>query len=113
MSAGLGIFLLLLLLIAGLCTGHPLAFVLMSVGIIVGFFARGASILPFFMNRLWGTMDNWELIAVPLFLLMGNILSSSGIADNLFDSSRKLMGAYKLDLLAVLLVSAFLLLALA
>lgn len=107
MSAGLGIFLLLLLLIAGLCTGHPLAFVLMSVGIIVGFFARGASILPFFMNRLWGTMDNWELIAVPLFLLMGNILSSSGIADNLFDSLRKLMGRTPGGVaVAVLLVSA-------
>lgn len=107
MSAGLGVFLLLLLLIAGLCTGHPLAFVLMSVGIIVGFFARGASILPFFMNRLWGTMDNWELIAVPLFLLMGNILSSSGIADSLFDSLRKLMGRTPGGVaVAVLLVSA-------
>ena len=95
------------LLICGLCTGHPLAFVLMSVGILVGFFAKGAACLPFFMNRLWGTMGSWELLAVPLFLLMGNILSASGIADNLFDSLHKLMGHVHGGIaVAVLLVSA-------
>lgn len=106
MSVELGVFLLLTLLVAGLCTGHPLAFVLMSVGVLVGFFAKGSYCLPLFINRLWGTMTSWELLAVPLFLLMGNVLSVSGIADNLFVSLQKLMGRIHGGVaIAVLLVS--------
>jgi tripartite ATP-independent transporter DctM subunit len=94
------------LMLIGMLMGHHLGFVLMSSGLIVGVLAMGPSYLPFYMNRLWGIMNNWEMLAVPLFLLMGNILATSGVADKLFDALYKLMGRLRGGIaVAVIIVS--------
>src|SRR5690554_4675665 len=92
MSGILAIIALIALLLIGISMGYHLGFVLMGSGLIVGIFTMGYSYLPLYMNRIWGTMGKWELLAVPLFLLMGNILASFGIAEKLFGSLHKLMG---------------------
>lgn len=107
MSNELAIALLFAIMIIGMLMGHHLAFVLMAAGFIVGVLAMGSSYLPFYMNRLWGIMINWEMIAVPMFLLMGNLLSLSGVADGLFDALYKLMGRLNGGIAAaVVIVSA-------
>jgi len=107
MSDTLAVMLLFTIMLIGMLMGHHLAFVLMAAGFIVGVLTMGPSYLPFYMNRLWGVMINWEMIAVPMFLLMGNLLSLSGVADGLFDALYKLMGRLNGGIAAaVVIVSA-------
>lgn len=35
-------------------------------------------------SSLWSTVNKWELVALPLFIFMGEILFRSGISENLF-----------------------------
>ncbi len=72
--------------------GHPLAFVLGGVGVMFGFFFIGPQFFGIFMDRIYGTMDNFVLVAITLFILMGNFLTMSGVADGLFKALRVLLG---------------------
>ncbi|MCK9230629.1 MAG: TRAP transporter large permease subunit [Syntrophales bacterium] len=79
-------------LVVFLFMGHPLAFVLGGVGTFFGIVFIGPQFFGIFMDRIYGTMDNFVLVAITLFILMGNFLALSGIADNLFASLRLLLG---------------------
>ncbi|MHB8828876.1 MAG: TRAP transporter large permease [Syntrophales bacterium] len=86
--------------------GHPLAFVLGGVGVLFGFFFIGPQFFGIFMERIYGTMDNFVLVAIPLFILMGNFLTISGVADGLFKALRILLGPIRGGVgLAVIAVS--------
>ena len=37
-------------------------------------------------SSVWATVGKWEYVAVPLFILMGEILYRSGISEKLFKS---------------------------
>ena len=65
--------------------GYPVAFTLAGTalafavgGILTGVFDAG--FLSAFPGRVFGTINNTTLIAVPLFILMGTILEKSRIA---------------------------------
>ncbi len=79
-------------LVVFLFLGHPLAFVLGGVGVIYGYIFMGANFVPIVINRIYGVMDNFVLVAITLFILMGNFLTVSGVADGLFKSLRFLLG---------------------
>ena len=80
-----------------LMLGYPVAFSLAGtalifavVGIITGHF--DASFLTAMPNRLFGTIQNITLIAVPLFVMMGVMLEKSRIAEQLPDNMAALFG---------------------
>ncbi|MDT8272511.1 MAG: TRAP transporter large permease subunit [Desulfomonilia bacterium] len=79
-------------LLIGLFLGHPLAFVLGGLAVIFGYIGWGPSVYYIFMNRIWGTMDNYVLLAIPLFIFMAQFLDRSGVAEDLFSALRYLMG---------------------
>lgn len=79
-------------LVVFLFMGHPLAFVLGGVGAFFGLVFIGPHFFGIFMDRIFGTMDNFVLVAITLFILMGNFLALSGIADSLFKALRILLG---------------------
>jgi tripartite ATP-independent transporter DctM subunit len=79
-------------LFIGLFMGHPLAFVLGGLAVIFGLISWGPLCLPLFVNRIIGLTDNFILVAIPMFILMANLLMYSGVADDLFDSLRYLLG---------------------
>jgi tripartite ATP-independent transporter DctM subunit len=79
-------------LFIGLFLGHPLAFVLGGLAVIFGYITWGPSCYALFVNRILGLTDNFILVAVPMFILMANLLMYSGVADDLFDSLRYLLG---------------------
>jgi tripartite ATP-independent transporter DctM subunit len=79
-------------LIVFLFMGHPLAFVLGGVGVLFGLMTQGWNFFGMVMTRVYGTMDNFVLVAITLFILMGNFLTMSGVADGLFKSLRVLFG---------------------
>lgn len=83
-------------LIVGILSGAHLAAVLGTVGVVFGVFGWGWHILPVFAIRVYDVMTNYLLIAVPLFVFMGFIISRSGMAEDLFAGTeilaRKLKG---------------------
>lgn len=79
----------------GVLTGFPLAFVVGSVGLIVGYFLLGPQAFEILYGRLYSLSLNYPLLAVPLFTFMGVILQKSGIADGLFDALYLWLGGFR------------------
>jgi tripartite ATP-independent transporter DctM subunit len=47
------------------------------------------------VERIWGVMGNWVLVALPLFIYMGLMLDRSGMADALMRNFVRLFGAVR------------------
>lgn len=97
-----------------LLLGYPVALTLAGTalafaagGILGGVFDAGfLSALP---NRIFGTINNITLIAVPLFILMGTILEKSRIAEELLDNMARVFGSLRGGLgISVVVVGMFL-----
>src|SRR5688500_12862010 len=78
-------------MIGFLFLGFPVAFSLTFTGLLFGALGVVFGFLrPDFMNilpiRIWGTMTNFTLLAVPLFVFMGVALEKSGIAEELLET---------------------------
>jgi tripartite ATP-independent transporter DctM subunit len=87
-----------------LFTGYPIAFVLAGVAslfTLIGYLAdlyldamTGIDFmyLGMVVNRIYKLMDNWVLVAVPMFIFMGLMLDKSGIAEKMMQSMQDLFG---------------------
>jgi tripartite ATP-independent transporter DctM subunit len=105
---------MVLALMAGIFTGYPVAFVLGGIGIL--FMVIGDvsfAYMGIVASRIsGGILENWLLIAVPLFVAMGILLEKSGIASRLLVSLEKLCGrlrgglAASVALLGIVLASS-------
>lgn len=84
--------LMLAVLIFVMMFGHPIAFVFGGVGLIFGYLLRGPAVMYMFTSQAMGTMDSGILVAIVMFILMANLLVKSGIAEELFEAIRWLMG---------------------
>ena len=96
-SHGLMLALLLCGLLAGLLTGFPVAFVLGGVALLVAGLGMllgnfDPSFLEAFPSRVFGTVTNETLVAVPLFVFMGIMLEKSRIAENLLEAVAAMFG---------------------
>ena len=76
----------------GIFTGHYIAFVLGGLAVIFGFVGWGTDSWGMFANRIYGAMDDYVLVAIPLFLFMAQFLERSGVTDDLFEALRYIMG---------------------
>lgn len=84
-----------ILLLVGVFSGFPLAFVLMGTGMIFGMFGWGTAVFDQMASRTFGIMANDALVAVPLFIFMGYMMERSGIADELFGALQEALGQLK------------------
>jgi len=82
-------------IIVGVMTGFPLAFVVGSVGLIMGYLLLGNAAFEILYSRLYSLSLNYPLLAVPLFTFMGVVLQRSGIADGLFDALYLWLGGFR------------------
>jgi TRAP-type mannitol/chloroaromatic compound transport system permease large subunit len=57
----------------GIFFGFPTAFVLGGLSMIIGYSFLGPGVFGFFVVRLEGVMKNYDLLAVPLFLVHGSV----------------------------------------
>lgn len=83
-----------------LMLGYPVAFTLAGTALVfaVGGILAGnfdADFLSALPGRLFGTINNATLIAVPLFILMGIILEKSKVAEELLGSMAKVFGSLR------------------
>ena len=97
-----------------LMAGYPVAFTLAGTALL---FALAGTLSGHFdlaflqamPNRLFGTMDNTTLIAVPLFVLMGVMLEKSRLSEDLLESMADLLGGFRSGLgISVVVVGALL-----
>lgn len=96
------VFVLLLL-------GYPVALTLGGVSILFGMAAFGTDFFALLPLRIWGTMTNYVLLAVPLFIFMGVMLEKSGIAEKLLETMGMLFGRFRGGLaISVVIVGALL-----
>lgn len=51
--------------------------------------------LGLIVGRIFAIMDNWVLVAVPLFILMGMTLEKSGLAERMMQSMQSLFGSVR------------------
>ena len=97
-----------------LMAGYPVALSLAGtallfalVGTVTGHF--DITFLQALPNRLFGTIENTTLIAVPLFILMGVMLEKSRLSEDLLESMADLLGDFRSGLgISVVLVGALL-----
>jgi tripartite ATP-independent transporter DctM subunit len=87
-----------------LFTGYPIAFVLMGVAALftlVGVLSDlslgtttgvNFTFVGMVVNRIYKLMDNWVLIAIPMFIFMGLMLDRSGMAQKMMHSMQGLFG---------------------
>lgn len=97
-------------LLIGLFMGHPLAFVLGGMAVLGAWFGPGANTLGILINNIYGNaMDNYVLVAIPLFILMARFLNDSGVTEKMFDTMRLLLANLRGGLaLTVVVVSVLL-----
>ncbi len=91
-----------------LFTGFPVAWVLAGVGVLftgVAWYTDNVmewtmtgldyNTLGLLTGRVFSVMDNWVLVALPMFIFMGLMLDKSGVAEKMMHSMQKLFGNVK------------------
>ena len=107
-------FIMFLAVCVVLMAGYPVALslsgtalIFAGVGSITGHFDM--AFLMALPNRLFGTIENTTLIAVPLFIFMGVMLEKSRLSEDLLESMADLFGNFRSGLgISVVLVGALL-----
>lgn len=98
-----GVVLLMLL------AGFPVAFTLGGVSLIFGLATFGLNFFNLLPMRIWGIMNNYILLAVPLFIYMGVMFEKSGLAEELLETMALLFGKLRGGMaISVLIVGALL-----
>jgi len=90
--------------ILGILSGFPVAWVLGGVAVLftaiaiiveteLGFYTGvDWSYASLVVDRIWNLMDNWVMVALPMFICMGLLLDRAGIAADLMRDISKLFG---------------------
>ena len=79
-------------LIFMLALGAPIAFTLASIAIVYAYFLWGVNALNLLVSAAWGGMNNFVLVAVPLFLFMAFVLQKTRIIDDIYETVFKWSG---------------------
>ncbi len=90
-----------------LFTGIPIAYVLAGVGILFGglgylsdiymgtITGLDLNVLGLVVSRIFSLMENWVLVALPMFIFMGLMLDKSGVAEKMMMSMQELFGCVR------------------
>jgi len=108
MSAGDVLSVLMFMAFIGLIfSGFPVAWVLGGLAVVftaLGIIAQVDMDLPVFVSwdystlvvdRIWDIMNNWVLVALPMFVFMGLMLDRSGVAQRLMINVARLFGGIR------------------
>ena len=72
--------------------GFPIAFTIGGTALFFGMYAFGLDFFNLLPLRIFGVMNNFTLIAVPLFIFMGVVLERSGLAEDLLETMALVFG---------------------
>ena len=97
------LFILMILLFAG---GVPVAFT-MGVVALYYFFAEPGLPMVMIPLRFVAGADSYALMAIPLFMLAGNIMNGTGITKRIFDFTNSLVGHFRGGMAYVNVLASF------
>ena len=92
MSLAVSATLVFLLMLATMLVGMPIAVSMATVGIAGGLAAFGQPFIDSIAPVVWGTLNENLLTCVPLFVLLGELLLRSGIADRMYTALSAWLG---------------------
>ncbi|KGK00592.1 TRAP transporter large permease [Thalassotalea sp. ND16A] len=87
-----------------LFTGIPIAYVLGGIGVlfgVIGYFSDiymetftglDLNVMGLVVSRIFSLMENWVLVALPMFIYMGLMLDKSGVAEKMMMAMQELFG---------------------
>ncbi|MFP6815531.1 MAG: TRAP transporter large permease subunit, partial [Pseudomonadales bacterium] len=93
--------------IALVFTGFPVAWILGGLAVLFTAFAIVLDVdfniaigvdwnyTSIAVDRIWNVMENWVMVALPMFIFMGLLLDRSGIANQLMTSVARLFGGVR------------------
>ena len=85
--------------------GFPVAIALAASGLLFGYLGFGALLFNLLPQRIFGLMENYTFLAIPLFVFMGVMLERSRIAEELLDVIGHVAGGLRGGMgLAIILV---------
>lgn len=88
----LGLFLLLILMVLRV----PVAFSMIISGLVgITLLNSWSAAISTLFTEAWGTFTYVELTVIPLFVLMGNIASTSGMSKDLYNAAYAWVGQFK------------------
>ncbi|MEZ5863330.1 MAG: TRAP transporter large permease [Geminicoccaceae bacterium] len=79
---GLGFAAMLLLMFLGL----PVAVAIVAVGAIGGWLGFGMPLVDMMGGVIWSSLNSPSILAIPLFMLLGELMLRGGIADRMYDA---------------------------
>ncbi len=99
------VILMILSFFALLFLGIPVAIALAVTGLFFGYLGFGMTLFNLLPQRIFGLMENYTLMAIPLFVFIGVMLEKSKIAEELLDvighAAGKLRGGMGLAIILV------------
>lgn len=101
-----GSILLVLSIMILILTGIPLAFVTGLIAILFTIAWFGPSGVPLVSSRIYSFVNEYVLVAIPMFVLMASLLDRSGMARDLYDAMRLVAGRLKGGVAVQTLVAA-------
>jgi len=89
-------FLFICLMLLSIMSGYYMGPALGAVGFIFGYIVLNPTITNEIMyGRVYELMLNYSLLAMPLFVFMGEILARTGITDSLYGALHLLLGRFR------------------
>ncbi len=95
MSPEMLTLLMFLGVLVGIILGFPIAFTLIGLSFLFGYYGIGERVFHLFAHRTYGVMTEYIFAALPLFIFMGCMLERSGIAEASYDYLYKRFGSIR------------------
>lgn len=86
---------IILLLFGALLFGMPVAYVLGVTSVFMILQTGGSSLFPLIPMRFFNSINLFPLMAMPLFILAGEIMNRAGITSRIIDFSTRLVGHWR------------------
>lgn len=88
----MGVVVIMTSLVASLAVGIPIAVALGMLAILVMWWAAGPDLLIIFIQRFYTGMTSFSLLAIPFFILAGNLMNTGGMTTRIFNTALVVVG---------------------
>jgi tripartite ATP-independent transporter DctM subunit len=85
-------------------SGTPIGFALLGTTCIIGYLTIGFRFISLIQMAAFIQITSYTMLAVPLFIFMGNMIEASGITDEMFNALAPWIGHIKGGLLVVAII---------
>jgi tripartite ATP-independent transporter DctM subunit len=84
------------LLAISIISGYYMGPAIGGIGLLMGYLILGVDITnELFYSRVYSLLQSYSLLAMPLFVFMGEMLSRTGVIDDLYKALHLLLGKFK------------------